>query len=66
MTFRPTTIERAYELARAGDCAHLSDIRARLKREGFADVPGQISGPTLLSALRRLCVAARTSPVAEG
>ncbi len=55
MHMRPTTLERAYELARSGECATVSDIRERLKREHFDSVAGQISGRSLTEDLRRLC-----------
>jgi len=59
MTHRPTTLERAFELARSGGYATISDIRKQLKVEGFSDAPSQISGPSMLKQLRRLCDAAR-------
>jgi hypothetical protein len=52
---RPTVIERAFELAKSGDCASPSEIRDILRREGYMDVTGQIAGPTLLKQLRTLC-----------
>jgi hypothetical protein len=58
MNDRPTTLERAYQLARTGSCKGVGDIRAQLKREGFPDIPGQLYGPTLARALNRLCQAA--------
>lgn len=62
MTHRPTTLERAFQLARSGDHATISEIRRQLKLEGFSDAPTQISGPSMLKQLRKLCEAAR--PVA--
>ncbi len=59
MTGHATAIERAFELARSGDCTNLEDIRARLKAEGYT--AGQIIGPSLLSQLRALCKAAQVS-----
>ena len=52
---RPTVLERAFELARSGDCSSPSDIRDMLRREGYIDVTSQIAGPTLLKQLRTLC-----------
>lgn len=60
MNLRPTTLERAYQLARSGECATVSDIRDRLKRERFESIAGQISGRTLTEELRRLCREAMT------
>lgn len=55
MTFRPTTLERAFALARTGDYASIAEIRAQLKAEGYA--AQQLEGPSLLRQLRELCVA---------
>jgi hypothetical protein len=54
---RRTTLERAYELARSGECSDLAEIRKRLKAENFDDVHGQLSGETLKRDLARLCSA---------
>jgi len=64
MTHRRTTIERAYELAKSGECAGVSDIKARLKAEHFSDVDGQLYGKTIGADLRKLCDAA-ARPVVE-
>lgn len=66
MTLRLTTIERAYELARSGECATVSEIKARLKAERFTDVDGQLYGRTIMSALRKLCDAAQAEQPATG
>ena len=55
MSTRPTTLERAYELARSGRFAGVADLKRRLKDEGFTDVDGQLYGRALQSDLRRLC-----------
>jgi hypothetical protein len=52
---RQTVLERAFELARSGECASPSEIRDLLRREGYMDVTSQIAGPTLLKQLRTLC-----------
>jgi len=57
MDIRPTTIERAYQLAKSGECPTVDAIKLRLRAEGFAEK--QLIGPVLLADLRRLCVAAR-------
>ena len=49
-THPPTAIERAFELAKAGECLNISDIRTQLKIEGYA--VSQITGPHLLRQLR--------------
>ncbi|HEY2708832.1 MAG TPA: hypothetical protein VGI95_12335 [Caulobacteraceae bacterium] len=55
MTGRPTTLERAYELAGSGECENVAVLKRRLKTEGFADVERQLYGPVLQTELRRLC-----------
>ncbi len=55
MTHRPTTLERAYELAREGRCRTVSDIKQALSSEGFERVQDSLYGPTLSAALRKLC-----------
>lgn len=56
---RPTTLERAFQLARSGEVRGIVDIKARLRAEGYGDAATQLTGPKLISELRRLCVAAR-------
>ncbi len=57
MDTRPTSLERAYELARSGACFTVADIKTRLRAEGLSE--DQIFGPRLLAELRALCAAAR-------
>lgn len=57
MTSRPTTLERAFTLARTGEYAGLSEIRAQLRAEGFP--MQQLEGPSLMKQLRDLCAKAR-------
>ena len=54
--FRPTTLERAYELARSGQCRTVGDIKSRLQAEGHERVQDRLYGGSLTSALRKLCV----------
>lgn len=53
MTFRPTTLERAFELARSGLYAGVPELRKQLKDEGYA--MSQVEGPLLTKQLRDLC-----------
>ncbi len=55
MSTRPTLIERAYQLARSGECATLQNIKRRLKAEGFVSIEAQLFGPRLQDELRRAC-----------
>ena len=61
MNHRPTTLERAYELARTGEFNHPSEIQSRLKEEGYFDAEAQMIGPMLRRDLRFLCRAARVA-----
>ena len=57
MQFRPTALERAFELAKSGDYETVSDIRKKLNSEGYS--ADQVSGRTLQRQLRELIEAAR-------
>jgi len=54
----PGIVERAYQIARAGQAADIGELKAKLKSEGYFNVSGQLSGPVLQKALRALCTAA--------
>jgi hypothetical protein len=56
MNSRPTALERAFDLARSGDCAGVEDVRKKLKSEGYS--VEQLTGRTLIRQLRDLCQAA--------
>ncbi len=55
MSFRPTTLERAYQLAESGDCRTVSEVRQRLAAEGFERIADQLYGSSVTSALRERC-----------
>lgn len=55
MTFRPTTLERAYQLAESGACRTVSDIKQALQSEGYERIQDSLYGSTITSALRKLC-----------
>jgi hypothetical protein len=59
MSLPSTTLERAFELARSGECATVADIRVRLKRERFEAVEAHLQGQSIQRQLRRLCDEAR-------
>ena len=65
MTFRLTTIERAYELAKSGSCRTVGDIKAKLQSEGHERVQDRLYGGSLTSALRKLCTAHYIAPEGE-
>lgn len=60
MRFQPTAIERAFELARTGRYAGVSEIGKRLKVEGYS--LGQLEGNSLRKQLRQLCEDAQRKP----
>lgn len=55
MSFRPTTLERAYQLAEGGACRTVSDIKQALQAEGYDRIQDSLYGATLSAALRKLC-----------
>jgi len=57
MNSRPTTLERAFALAKSGEYQGMADIRLQLKAEGYT--LSQLEGRTLTRQLQALCVAAR-------
>ena len=59
MNGKLTTLERAFELARTGEFSGISEIKARLAKEGYEDAAGQLYGPSLRRQLSTLCAAAK-------
>ncbi|WP_303718460.1 hypothetical protein [Brevundimonas naejangsanensis] len=55
MTFRPTTLERAYQLAQSGACRTVGDVKQALKTDGYERIQDALYGSTITSALRKLC-----------
>lgn len=51
-------LERAFELARSGEFRQIDEIRLQLRREGYAGIDAQLTGPLLRRQLRALCVRA--------
>ena len=51
---RPTTVERAFELARSGQCDNLPAIVAALKGERHESVDAHLAGPSIRKDLRRV------------
>jgi hypothetical protein len=58
---RSSTVERAYELARSGQFRTVSEIKIRVRAEGYYDAVAQLEGRTIGADLRRLLAAARAS-----
>jgi hypothetical protein len=61
MTSRPSTIERAYQLARTGEYASVSDLKKQLSRESYGDAEAQLYGPMIKSELQKLMKAAHAA-----
>jgi hypothetical protein len=57
MDTRPTSLERAFELAKSGQCATVEQIKKKLKAEGLSD--SQLVGKTLIKQLRLLIEAGK-------
>ncbi len=55
MTVRPTAQERAFQIARSGECATLEAIEARLEQEHFGGAAGHISSRAIRKQLTQIC-----------
>jgi len=55
---KPTTLERAFELARSGECSGVAQIRIRLRAEGYRDGQAHTSGMSIRKQLDKICVEA--------
>ena len=55
MTFRPTTLERAYQLAESGACRTVSEVKQALQAEGYDRIQDSLYGGTITAALRKRC-----------
>ena len=51
MTFRPTTLERAYQLAESGACRTVSEVKQALQSEGYERIQDSLYGGTITAAL---------------
>jgi len=59
MATRPSTLERAYELARQGHA--ITEIKKMLRAEGYMDAEAQLYGRALAASLKRARAEATTS-----
>ena len=57
-----SAVERAYELARAGEAADFPALKARLKADGFRTVDALLSSPSTQRHLQASCVACWSRP----
>lgn len=53
-----STVERAYQLARSGAFRTVTEVKVRVRAEGFYDAVAQLDGRTITMDLRRLIAAA--------
>ncbi len=58
---KPSTLERAFELARSGDYTGVAQIRKQLLLERFDLVETHLSGSAVKKQIRDVCMAARRS-----
>ena len=54
-----TTLERAFQLARTGDCTSMNDLAKALKQERHEGVDSQLMGPKLRVQLRTIMMEVR-------
>lgn len=54
-----STVERAFALARNGECRTIEDIRRQLRLEQCDNVDAHLSGPTVRRQLLDLCLETR-------
>lgn len=59
-----TPLERAFQLARSGECHTIEDIRRRMKTEGYPTT--QVDGRALSNQLRSLIQVAIGTPTPKG
>jgi len=60
-----STVERAYELARAGEAPDVRALEARLKADGHRAVDALLAGPSLRRHLQAICTACWRGPDRE-
>jgi hypothetical protein len=58
---RLSTVERAFELARAGSCRTIEEIARQLKEEQQDSVDAHLGGSSIRKDLRQLCAQSRTA-----
>jgi hypothetical protein len=64
MHYPITIIERAYQLARSGECANHAEVASRLKLERFDNVEAHLGFPGIRKTLQSLCKLAVADSVA--
>ena len=56
---QPTILERAFALAKSGECEGVDDIRRRLKKEQYGSIDAHLAGRSIKRQLFELCSSAR-------
>lgn len=56
----PRTLERAFQLAKSGRFATVTQVKRQLKKEGFStmEIEAQLGGASLFGQLKRMCLEA--------
>ena len=57
-----STVERAYQLARAGEVADFDALKSRLKADGFRAVDALLSPRSIQRHLQAICAARSGAP----
>ncbi len=63
MVMAPLIFERAFQLARSGECRSVEEVRKRLVAEKYEMVDAHLSGPLIRRQLRQACRTARGEPL---
>ena len=58
----PSTLERAYELARSGQAADFAALKARLKADGCRAVDALLAPRSIQRHLEAICAARSSQP----
>jgi hypothetical protein len=60
------TIERAFQLARSGECRTMDELKRRLRREQLEAVDFHLAGKSIKAQLTELMARARPGPEEPG
>lgn len=59
-----TLMERAFDIARDGNCANFQGLKMALAKEGFSNVDAELVGPSLRKQLSALIRNSEANPSA--
>lgn len=57
---RPSVVERAFQIAKSGKVANITDLRTQLAEEGYSNAVQALAGRSLANQLTRMITDART------